>query len=178
MNALSSEIVCDRIILIKASVKYIDNFFSAIEQSYSELLPWLKWVKGITKEACKRSAQNYELRFNSQQEFQYYIYDLAQNNFIGCISLQDLDWHHHSASLGYWLTSTQVGKGYITEALSNLEKVAKNHGFITTYITCDALNTKSSNVAKHNGYELIKVVKNDMYNNTIRDTLVFRKNLV
>lgn len=101
MNALPSEIVCDRIILIKASVKYIDNFFSAIEQSYSELLPWLKWVKGITKEACKRSAQNYELRFNSQQEFQYYIYDLAQNNFIGCISLQDLDWHHHSASLGY-----------------------------------------------------------------------------
>lgn len=34
MNALPSEIVCDRIILIKASVKYIDNFFSAIEHSY------------------------------------------------------------------------------------------------------------------------------------------------
>jgi ribosomal-protein-serine acetyltransferase len=63
--------------------------------------------------------------------------------------------------IGYWCRSSETGKGYVTEVVQALSKVAFEHlGAARVEIRCDDSNLRSAAVAERCGYTLEGVLKN------------------
>ena len=62
----------------------------------------------------------------------------------------------YGCEIGFWLAKFATGKGYMSEALSALEKELFKFGFDKITLDIDDGNTMSENVAKRNGYTLVK----------------------
>lgn len=174
---MEKKIIGNNIILIKPDPQYISFMFDEIQFSYNELEPWLIWVKKITLKDCEKSCHQYIELFDLNKEYQYYILDKTKESFMGCISLQNIDWNNQSASIGYWISTRFVGKGFISEALGLIQNLADILGLKYLYITCDELNRRSIHVAKRNNYKLAQRIVNDKskIHMKIRNTLIFEK---
>lgn len=61
-----------------------------------------------------------------------------------------------SCEIGYWLVQNENGYGYMVEALSALETELFKFGFDKIVLDIDEGNIKSENIAKRNGYKLVK----------------------
>lgn len=59
-------------------------------------------------------------------ELELGIFDIDTDNFIGMCSLENIDIECKSCELGYWLTKSYVGKGYMTECVEAIIQYAKS----------------------------------------------------
>lgn len=81
---------------------------------------------------------------------------------VGVISLRDQD--TGSGNIGFWLSLSAQGKGYMTEATSAIYNYAFNTlGFDKLMITNAAENKASSRVHQKAGARLLKTHENDNY---------------
>ena len=86
------------------------------------------------------------------------------------------DWSVPSFEIGYWLRSSTVGKGYITEAVEALTQAAFQHLHAERIIIrCDSRNVRSARVAERAGYTLEATLRRDARapDGSLRDTLQF-----
>ena len=82
----------------------------------------------------------------------FYIYH--NDEIIGRIRFFHI--HDKECEIGYWLARSAAGHGYMTEALTALEGELFAFGFDKITLDIDDGNTMSENVAKRNGYTLVK----------------------
>ena len=151
--------------------------FSSINKSRKDFLPWLDWIKDTnSSEDTLRFLQDADQGWNDQTQFVYAIY--LRQNFIGLISAINVSWKNKRAEIGYWLDSDYTGNGFMSEAVSLLEKELFENGFNRIVIHTDVLNTKSANVAERLGYVHEGVLRQELYSETqgrFRDKNVFSK---
>ncbi len=73
----------------------------------------------------------------------------------GTIGLHYVDWFDRSAEIGYWITSTLEGRGYVTRATRRLIMVAFGPaGLHRLVIRCAIDNARSRRVAERLGFRL------------------------
>ena len=71
------------------------------------------------------------------------------------MSLFNIEWSIPKFEIGYWLRTTLIGKGYMTEAVVALTKMAKETLKANRIeIRCDERNVRSRRVAERAGYRL------------------------
>ena len=84
-----------------------------------------------------------------------------------------------SGEIGYWLSQDFTHKGYMTEAVSTLEKhFFEDLGFNRLQIQCDQRNLGSDGVARKSGYTLEGTLRENTFSkfhNDLANTLVFSK---
>lgn len=97
----------------------------AIAASLPELLPWIPWAKeGPEDEAAKMERVRwFRGRFDLGDDYTYGIFDKKNNNFIGSTGLH-VRVGADAREIGYWISTEYSGKGYITEAVKALIKIA------------------------------------------------------
>ena len=101
----------------------------------------------------KKATDNFIETWNNGTDFSYLILD-RNNNVCGQISLQDINFKNHAAHFGYYLDIGATGKGYISNILKHIEKLAFANDIVRLLIVCDTTNIPSNNIAKRNNYEL------------------------
>jgi GrpB-like predicted nucleotidyltransferase (UPF0157 family)/RimJ/RimL family protein N-acetyltransferase len=134
----------------------------SINKSKSHLRPWLKWTnKEFTENVIRKMISSYQLKIFQKEELRYYIWGKKHREFLGSVTLRNLDWNLKVAEVGYWLDVDHVGKGYIQEVVSFLLDYAyKSFGFNKFIAITYKNNTASINSLKKLGFSLDKVVVN------------------
>ncbi len=130
-----------------------ETFFDMIEQNRDYLEAWqghfaeLRSVDDVIAYLSKRANQ-----ITTNEGICFYIYHNGE--IIGRIRFFHI--HDNECEIGYWLARSAAGYGYMTEALTALESELFAFGFDKITLDIDAGNTASENVAKRNGYTLVK----------------------
>lgn len=129
------------------------KLLSIINQNRDYFMDWqghfgeLKNVEDVVAYLNKRANQ-----IKTNQGVCFYIYQ--NDNIIGRIRFFNIQ--DNVCEIGYWLIKSANGHGYMSEALSALETELFKFGFDKIILDIDDGNTHSENLAKRNGYKLVK----------------------
>ncbi len=129
---------------------------AAIVESLPELNRWAGWVHPVptpedSEEFVRTSIANWLLRKLTT----FAIFTKDNGRFIGCTGFHAIDWDLRKFETGYWIRSSETGKGYITEATKAVTRFAFEHFKARRLeIRCDAENLKSKAIPERLGFKL------------------------
>ncbi len=130
--------------------------FEAASESMAELAPWdiMDCVKpATTPEDCEIIARKCAACFLQRHFLLFGMW--AGERFVGIADLGVSNWKIPSGKFGYWLRTSETGRGYMTEAISAICLYAfREIGMRRLEIRCDETNAKSAAVAERLGFVL------------------------
>jgi len=168
----------ERIKLVKPGLELVAEVTAAITESRAELEEYLHWVPAALEEPEKNMEQAISNHENFSSELRYYIVDQSSSEVVGTIGLLLRDISVPFFEIGYWVRTSQVGKGYMAEALSLLEAYAfQELKAKRIEIRMAKSNVKSAAVAVRAGYKFEAELMNErrLPNGVLMDTLIYRK---
>lgn len=177
---LNGTLCNDRINLVPPCLELQPQMLEAIIESKAELEVFLPWVPyALTEsESIENTKQAMANFANFDNELRYSIIDKTSQELVGAIGLLIKDKSVPYFEIGYWLRSSCVGKGYITDAIAVLEQYAFTELEARRIeIRCDKSNVKSKAVALRCGYEFEGELKqtNRLPSGALSNTLIFAK---
>nr|WP_086939870.1 GNAT family N-acetyltransferase [Thaumasiovibrio occultus] len=154
----------ERLTLLPPSMALQPKMLEAIQQSQQELAVYLPWVPYALTEAesvenMRQAISNFE-RFEG--ELRYSIIEKKTERLIGAIGLIIRDKTVPSFEIGYWLHSSCVGNGFVSEAVKAVETYAFDSlNANRIEIKAAEHNTKSRAVAERCGYVFEGLLRNE-----------------
>lgn len=150
-----------RLTMRAPEVKDTMDVWGSISNSIAALRQWTKWAQAdLTIDSTEENVRQAAARFISREELRFHMFLKETGEFIGCVSLQQIDWQIPKFRICYWLDSRFEGHGYMTEAVESLTQFSFKHLHAQRIeIQCDEENVKSRAVAKRAGFELEGTLK-------------------
>ena len=130
-----------------------EEIFNIIERNRTYLEAWqghFEYLRNVNEVRQKLEQRYAQIASNEGVLFGIYKND----EIIGRIRFFDIK--NNRCEIGYWLIKSANGYGYMSEALSALESELFTFGFDQITLDIDDGNVLSENVAKRNGYKLVK----------------------
>jgi ribosomal-protein-serine acetyltransferase len=123
-------------------------------ESYPELKAWMLWaLENPTSEDGEIYARGAAAKFASREDLVLFLFDKNDGVFVGSSGLNPLDWDVPSFEIGYWLRTSKVGYGYMTEAVQRITRFAfETLQAERVEIQCNPRNEKSAAVARRAGF--------------------------
>ncbi|PID85830.1 MAG: GNAT family N-acetyltransferase [Chloroflexi bacterium] len=154
--------------------------YEAVMDSLDEIRPWLPWAAETpTVEKTEANVRRGYLRFLSREDLWLLLFLKGSNTCIGGSGLHRIDWDVPKFEIGYWLRTSYVGQGFISEAVSGITEFAfETLGAKRVEIRCDATNKRSEAVARrlHFEYEgTLRQASRHHISGKLQDTLIFAK---
>lgn len=154
-------------------------FRDAVLESLPELTPWLPWARGPNDlDHAERVCTEAHAKFLAGEDLMAMLFRLDDGTFVGGSGLHRIDWRVPSFEIGYWVRTSQGGRGYVTEAVRALTA----HAFgplqaKRVHLRMDARNTASRRVAERAGFEFEGCLRRETLDpdGRVRDTLVFSR---
>ena len=149
----------------------------AIAESFEELHRWMPWARTLpTLEDTTKHCVESIGKFERNEDFALYLFRREDGAFVGGSGLHRFDLAVPKFEIGYWCRTSCVGRGYITEAVKGITRVAFDQlGARRVEIMMDARNLRSVAVAERAGFELEGVLRNDERapDGSLRDTKIY-----
>lgn len=126
----------------------------AIAESLVELAPWMPFVHPLpsppeTEENVRRA----EAKFLLREDLRMQLYSRATGRFLGSSGLHRINWDIGRFEIGYWIRSSEAGKGFVTEAVRGIVAFASQYlDAQRIEIRCDPRNERSRKVAERAGF--------------------------
>jgi RimJ/RimL family protein N-acetyltransferase len=166
--------------LVPPSMERAHSMLEAIIESEHELRQFLPWVDYALTESdsisnTREAIKNFE---NFTGELRYSIIRKSDDYFLGAVGLIIRDKSVPFFEIGYWLRTSETGKGYVSEAIALLEKYAFDEcGANRVEITAASTNLNSRSVAERCGYQLDAKLVNArrLPSGELSDTIVYSK---
>ncbi len=91
--------------------------FEAARESVNEMFAWMPWChQNYSLEESAAFILSREAAWNQKTEFDFAILDVKTNRFLGGVGLNQFNQDHNFANLGYWVRSSNTGRGVATAA--------------------------------------------------------------
>ena len=149
----------------------------AIRESFAELNVWMAWAKKLPSvEDSERFAAEAAEKFRARDQLPMLMRLRDTDALVGATGLHRINWAIPSFEVGYWCRTSQVGRGYVTEAVYALAKlVFETFGAKRYEVRMDTQNERSWKVAERLGFALEGVLRNEALANdgSLRDTRVY-----
>ncbi len=131
----------------------IPLLFEAARESTSEMLVWMSWCHPkYSLEESTSFILSSEDAWNQKTRFAFAVFDANSNLFLGGVGLNQFNRNHNFANLGYWVRSSQTGRGVATAAtLLAAEFGFKDLGLNRIEILTAVGNAASQRVAEKAG---------------------------
>jgi RimJ/RimL family protein N-acetyltransferase len=171
------EVRSDRLLLRPLRESDAGQVLAAIEESREHRAPWLEWPPRIqhlddARDLCLRWAARWTLR----TDLGLGMFSVGDGRFLGATGMDNPNWALRSFEIGYWLRTSAVGAGYVTEAVQ-LQTVLAFEALDARRleIRCDPNNLQSRRVPKRLGFLQEGHLRNAWLDplSNVRDTLVF-----
>ncbi len=155
---------------------------AALTESINELrqfLWFLHWVAETqtlqsAEVRCRRAAANFLIR----TDLPYLAFAKDTGRLVGSVGLHRTDWDLPKTEVGYWMRSSEAGKGYASEAVLTLSEWAlEKLGAQRVELVTDELNHGSRGVASRCGFSLEGVLRNVMRapDGSLRSSCIYAK---
>jgi RimJ/RimL family protein N-acetyltransferase len=148
-------------------LQHAQALHEALAESINELretlwfLPWVAEPPTLAsaRERCRKAAANFLLR----ADLPYLAFDKSSGRLVASAGLHRTQWELPRTEVGYWVRSSEVGKGYASEAVQALVAWALGSlGAQRVELVTDELNAGSRRVAERCGFELEAVLRHTM----------------
>jgi RimJ/RimL family protein N-acetyltransferase len=155
-----------------------EALFAAVDESREQIDQWIRFARHHQSVAASR---DWIIRRTAEwllrETCAMGVWSCATGNYLGDLTLRPHDWESRYFELMYWLRSSAVGRGYMTEAVHLLTGYAVAVlGAQRVEIRCDERNARSAAVARRAGFMQEGRLRNagglDL-NGELRTTLVF-----
>lgn len=152
---------------------------ASIDVNLDHLLPWIPWAQHEPSplEAVERRIVGFAEEFQTGPTWGFGIFRRDDERFIGGIGFHARI-GPRALEIGYWLDREMTGRGYITEAVETLTRLAFSFPEIDRLeIRVDPRNAPSAAIPKRLGYRHVTTLEK---NSTIfpgepRDTMIWEK---
>ncbi len=166
--------------LIKPRIDLADEVRDALIESYDDHIVFLLWPEpNPSIETVRKNIQQAIYNFdNHLEEYRFFILRNSDSRLVGTISLLIKNLKIPYFEFGYWVRSSEQGKGYISEAVEILEDyAAKELKAHRLEIRMAESNSKSKRVAERAGYKFEAKLHSDrtLSDGTIDNSLVYYK---
>jgi RimJ/RimL family protein N-acetyltransferase len=130
--------------------------FAAVQESLHEIAPWLPWAdKHPDVEASTETCVRLREGFLARQDFTMGMFDRRDDRLLGGTGLHRVRWEIPAFEIGYWLRTSAVGHGYVTEAAAALTRLCfESLGAQRVEIVLDPTNARSAAVPERLGFVL------------------------
>lgn len=156
----------ERLLIRCPNLEDIPLVFESVRESLPELKPWMPWATdAFSLEDAEAFVRRSMAQFFIRENLTVCYFEKSTGRHIGNSGLHRINWEVPRFEIGYWCRSSDTGKGYVTEVVRGLSKLAfEQLGAARVEIRCDDLNIKSAAVAKRCGYRLEGILKNNERN--------------
>lgn len=169
-------IITPRLIIRPVQDEDIQDIYNAKKESYDELRKWRILVpenlEEMTSENHLKFMRQKQSMFFLRQDIMLYAYEKNNKKFIGGTGIHDPDWKLKLFRTGYWVRTSETGKGYATEMAIAMARYAfLILGAHKLSLTHAEGNDMSAKVIKKVGYEKEGVLKkcHQVINNKLVD---------
>jgi len=140
----------------------IPLLFEAAKESTSEMLAWLSWCHpNYTVEESRFFVSSCETAWNQKTRFAFAVFDVSSGLFLGGVGLNQFNRNHNFANLGYWVRSSQTGRGVATAAtLLAAQFGFEDLGLYRIEILTAVANAASQRVAEKAGAKREGILRN------------------
>jgi RimJ/RimL family protein N-acetyltransferase len=139
-------------------------------------LPWVAEPPTLAsaEARCRRALADFLLR----ADLPYLAFERRSGRLVGSAGLHRTDWALPKTEVGYWMRTSEVGKGYATEAVRALTAWAlEGLGATRVALVTDERNAGSRAVALRCGFRLEGVLRHAARSpdGRLRDTCLYGK---
>jgi len=135
------------ITLEPVNAKRAAEITEAVIESLTDLEPWMPWASS----SCSIDTAEYWINEIAPKGHEFFIID-EDGRYLGNIGINAIRLDNMFANLGYWIRSTEKGKGYATMAVQQLVSwVRENTDINRLEIVAAVDNTPSRRVAEKSG---------------------------
>jgi RimJ/RimL family protein N-acetyltransferase len=120
-------------------------------------LPWVAEPQTLrsAEARCRKAESDFQLRL----DLPYLVFDRRTGRLVASAGLHRTDWAVPKTEVGYWVRTSEVGKGHATEAVNVLTTWALHSlGAKRVELVTDELNAGSRAVALRCGFALESVL--------------------
>jgi len=162
-----SSIETPRLLLRSFRVEDAQVLHEALIESIAQLrkhlwfLPWVAEEQTLqsAEVRCRKAAANFLLR----TDLPFLAFEKATDRLVGSVGLHRTDWMVPKTEVGYWLRSSETGKGFASECVIALSKWALDVlGAKRVELVTDEKNLGSRAVAERCGFGLEGIMHNVM----------------
>ena len=175
--AVPERIEGDRVVLRAYEVADAAAVREAVEESREHLRPWMPfWDEHRTLEQSIEFCAESRAAFTTRKHLFYGMWRREDGRYLGGPGIQGIRWDVPRFEIGYWVRASEEGKGYVTEAVRLLARVAfEVLGANRLEIRCDPRNARSTRVAERAGFPLEGTMRSESRANdgSLRDTRVY-----
>lgn len=168
------------VVIQPVSMDAVEEFHAAIVESRPELRRYLEWAVpepevATTRRNMEQAMANFDAR---EKELRFLLRRSMDGLLVGCIGLMVRDIEVPFFEIGYWVRSSQAGRGYATGAVRLVEQYAlAQFQPIRLEIRCASVNVASARVAQKAGFSHEARIACDrrLPDGELVDTEIFRK---
>lgn len=142
--------------LLPPGLHLVSEFREAVDESYEQNRRFLHWAEpspsyDTTRENMQRAISNFNDQVN---EFRFIVRRIRDRRIVGCIGLLIRDMLIPFFEIGYWVRSSEAGKGYTSMAVELLERYAVEQlGAKRIEVKMAESNVASRRVAEKTGFQ-------------------------
>lgn len=177
LRELPEELVGERVIVRPYRASDGAAVFEAIDESREHLAPWMPWVKEHkTPDDSEAFARRANARWLLREDLGVGLWERDAGRYLGGSGLHRIQWDVPSFEIGYWIRASAEGKGYMTEAVRLLCRLAfETLDANRVFIRCDSRNTRSAAIPRRLGFQHECTARNDArsLSGELRDTFTF-----
>lgn len=148
-------IVTDRLELRAPTPTDASQLKAIMDESLEDFKPWLDFAHhpyslSSLEDLCYRA----RTLFINREAFIWHIWHRGSERMAGVLDLHSWDWDVPRAELGYWLRTSDTGKGIIAEAAGAVLRLAFTEwGVQRIEAHCDTRNIAAIKVAERLGFQ-------------------------
>jgi len=147
-----------------------------VRETMGEMLKWAPWCHpDYSMPDCTSWLSSRPQMWSEGIEYDFVIFDTKDNTFLGGCAIDQINRKHNFANLGYWVRSSQAGKGKATAAVRLISRFGFDTlGFTRLEIVVAVQNKASQRVAEKVGAVREGVHRNrHVVRNKIYDSVMF-----
>lgn len=162
MNSTPRETLTDGVITLhRYRAEDAEDVFAGASESVAEIYPWMPWCHpGYAISDAQGWASFAIAQWEAGRQFEFVI-RTAGGQLLGSGGINSLHDSHPLANLGYWIRTSQTGKGYATRATLLLAEFAfRDLGLQRVEIVAAVGNHSSQRVAEKAGATREAILRN------------------
>ena len=130
-----------------------DVICEGVRETMHEMLKWAPWCHpDYAISDCKSWLDSRHQMWTEGIEYDFVIFDTKNDTFLGGCAVDQINRKHNFANLGYWVRTSQEGKGIATATVKLISRFGfETLGFTRLEIVAAVQNKASQRVAEKVG---------------------------
>jgi ribosomal-protein-serine acetyltransferase len=127
------------------------ELYELVERNRARLAQWMAWAAEQTPDQTLRFIHSTHSQIAQNHGLTAAL--VADDRIVGVVGFHGIDWPNRSASIGYWLSEDEQGRGTMTDAVRALVEHAFTHWRLNRVeIRADIENLRSRAVPERLGF--------------------------